>query len=195
MSLQNHRKAIAADDAGWFRQIPFTVWLTGLSGAGKTTLAYALEHRLIAAKRVPFVLDGDHVRHGLCKDLGFSADDRSENIRRIAEVAALMNQAGLIVLVSCISPYRADRAMAQAVIGADRFLEVHVSTPLATCEARDTKGLYRRARAGELPQFTGVSAPYERPALPALSVDTSHQSIDQCVDTVWAMVAMQSLAA
>jgi adenylylsulfate kinase len=161
---------------------PLTVWLTGLSGAGKTTLAQALERRLLATNQTPFVLDGDRLRNGLCKDLGFDAASRSENIRRIAEVAKLMNEASLIVVVSCISPYAADRETARSVIGAGRFLEVHVSTPIETCESRDPKGLYRRARTGELAQFTGISAPYESPVSPALIIDTTRLSVKCCVD-------------
>jgi adenylylsulfate kinase len=161
-----------------------TVWLTGLSGAGKSTVAFALERRMVADGRPCFVLDGDNVRHGLCKDLGFSAADRSENIRRVAEVARLMNDAGLIVITAFISPYRADRALAEQIIGSERLIGVHVSTPLATCEQRDPKGLYQRARAGDLPDFTGISAPYEPPASPDLSLNTALMDVDACVNAV-----------
>jgi adenylylsulfate kinase len=159
----------------------FTYWLTGLSGAGKTTLARALEASLRARGGMVAVLDGDAVRTGLCRDLGFSAADRRENIRRVAEVAKLMNGAGLTVVCALVSPLRADRELARTVIGTDRFIEVHVATPLAVCEARDPKGLYKSARAGLLAQFTGVSAPYEEPAAPALVLDMGMLEIDEAV--------------
>ncbi|RZI44511.1 adenylyl-sulfate kinase [Herbaspirillum sp. HC18] len=149
-----------------------TVWLTGLSGAGKSTIAYELEATLLAEGRACFVLDGDNMRLHLNSDLGFSAADRKENIRRAAEVARLMNEAGLVVVTSFISPFREDRALARAIVGEDRFLEVHVSTSVELCELRDPKGLYARARAGQLREFTGVSSPYEPPLSPALDLDT-----------------------
>lgn len=154
-------------------QNPLTLWLTGLSASGKSTLAYALERALIDAGRACYVLDGDNVRHGLNRNLGFSAADRSENIRRIAEVAKLMNDAGLIVITAFISPMIADRNMAKEIIGASQFKEIYISTPLATCEARDPKGLYAKARVAEIVEFTGVSAPYESPLQPDLVIDTS----------------------
>jgi adenylyl-sulfate kinase len=163
-------------------QKPVTVWLTGLSGAGKSTIACALERRLLESGHASYVLDGDNVRHGLNRDLGFSPQDRAENIRRIAEVARLLNDAGLIVITAFISPYRADREMARLIIGEDAFLEVHVNTPLLVCEERDPKGMYKLARAGELPAFTGVSAPYEPPQNPLCSIDTANCSVDECVD-------------
>lgn len=159
-------------------QRPLTLWLTGLSASGKSTLAFALERALIDAGRACYVLDGDNVRHGLNRNLGFSIEDRSENIRRIAEVARLMNDAGLIVITAFISPMIADRAMAKEIIGADRFKEVYVSTPLQACEARDPKGLYVKARLGEISAFTGVSAEYEPPLQPDLRVDTSNDVIE-----------------
>jgi adenylylsulfate kinase len=158
-----------------------TVWLTGLSGAGKTTVALALAQALKAQGRAVAVLDGDQLRHGLNRDLGFSPEDRHENIRRTAEVARLMNTAGLTVIAAFISPYRTDRAMAAAIIGEAHFVEVHVSTPVAECEARDPKGLYAKARAGQLAQFTGVSAPYEAPLSPALSLDTQVLALEESV--------------
>lgn len=151
---------------------PATVWLTGLSGAGKSTVAYELEKMLLDEGRPCFVLDGDNIRHHLNSDLGFSATDRKENIRRTAEVARLMNEAGLIVLTSFISPFREDRAMACAIIGEDKFVEVYVNTSAAVCESRDPKGLYAKARSGQISDFTGVSSPYEPPFFPALSLDT-----------------------
>lgn len=157
-------------------QKPLTLWLTGLSASGKSTLAYALERNLINSGRACYVLDGDNVRHGLNKNLGFSVEDRAENIRRIAEVAKLMNDAGLIVITAYISPMIADRSAAREIIGSERFKEIYVSTPLATCEARDPKGLYAKARAGTIPDFTGVSATYEAPLKPQLIIDTSYDS-------------------
>lgn len=162
-------------------QRPLTIWLTGLSGSGKSTLAGALERQLWLGGRACYVLDGDNVRHGLNNDLGFSPADRKENIRRIAEVARLMNDAGLIVITAFISPYREDRANARAIIGAEFFREIYVSTPLAICEQRDPKGLYQKARQGQLPEFTGVSAPYEPPLQADMAIDTSSGDIDDCV--------------
>jgi len=158
-----------------------TLWLTGLSAAGKSTLAFALERTLHDRGCACYVLDGDNVRHGLNRDLGFSLEHRSENLRRIAEVARLMNDAGLIVITAFISPRQADRASAQQIIGADRFLEVYVSTPLSVCEARDPKGFYGQARRGELAEFTGISSPYEAPARPALAIDTERISLTDAV--------------
>lgn len=149
-----------------------TVWFTGLSGSGKSTLANAVAERLLVAGRPAYVLDGDNVRHGLNADLGFGASDRAENIRRLGEVARLMADAGLVVLVPVISPYAADRERVRAIHAAAglRFVEVLLDTPLAVCERRDPKGLYRKARAGELTGMTGVDDPYERPAAPELSL-------------------------
>ncbi|PYD05011.1 adenylyl-sulfate kinase [Pseudomonas syringae pv. maculicola] len=163
------------------RQTPKTVWLTGLSGSGKSTIAFALERALMDLGKLAYTLDGDNIRQGLCRDLGFSAEHRSENIRRIAEVARLMNDAGLIVISSFISPYEADREAARSIIGNERFMEVFISTPLETCIQRDPKGLYRRAVAGELKDFTGISAPYESPLYPVLQLDTRHVPIEECV--------------
>jgi adenylylsulfate kinase len=162
-------------------QQPVTVWLTGLSASGKSTLAFALERALVDQGRACYVLDGDNVRHGLNRNLGFSHEDRTENIRRIAEVARLMNDAGLIVITSFISPYRADRSAAREVIGATSFREVFVSTSLAVCESRDPKGLYTKARAGQVAEFTGVSSPYEAPDSPDLAIDTAQVSVGEAV--------------
>jgi adenylyl-sulfate kinase len=174
-------RVTAAERALLLGQPPSTIWLTGLSAAGKSTLAFALERQLIDLGRACYVLDGDNVRHGLNRDLGFSAQDRTENIRRIAEVARLMNDAGLIVITAFISPFRADRAMAREIVGADRVREVHVSTSLAVCESRDPKGLYGKARAGELADFTGITSPYEPPLQPALRIDTAVLSLPQAL--------------
>ena len=161
-----------------------TVWLTGLSGAGKTSIALALAQALKAQGRAVALLDGDQLRRGLNRDLGFTPQDRHENIRRTAEVARLMNDAGLIVIAAFISPYRADRAMAAQVIGAGQFIEIHVSTPVAVCEARDVKGLYAKARAGQIAQFTGVSAPYEAPLDAALTLDTQALALEESVERI-----------
>ncbi len=159
-----------------------TLWLTGLSGSGKSTVAKELERALIERGCFCYILDGDNIRHGLNKDLGFSAEDRQENIRRIAEVANLISDAGLIVITAFISPYRADRDNARTVVGSDRFIEVHVSTPLEVCEQRDPKNLYKRARAGEIPQFTGISDPYEPPLQPEVDLNTANFSVTESVD-------------
>jgi bifunctional enzyme CysN/CysC len=158
------RAAVARDDvARRMGQRAVTVWLTGLSGSGKSTIARALERALHAQGRHAFVLDGDTLRAGLNQDLGFSREDRAENVRRTAEVARVLNDAGVIAIVALISPFREERAGARTIVGAERFVEVYVDTPLEVCEARDTKGLYAKARAGELPEFTGISSPYEAP--------------------------------
>jgi bifunctional enzyme CysN/CysC len=156
-------------------QKPVCVWFTGLSGAGKSTIANLVDKRLAALGKHAYILDGDNVRHGLNKDLGFTEGDRVENIRRIAEVARLMVDAGLVVLVCAISPYRRDREMARALFDEGEFVEVFVSTPLAVCEARDPKGLYRKARSGEIPNFTGISSPYEVPLKPDVTLEHDHE--------------------
>ncbi|MDV2983314.1 UNVERIFIED_CONTAM: adenylyl-sulfate kinase [Methylobacteriaceae bacterium AG10] len=163
----------------WARmgQRPAIAWLTGLSGAGKSTIADAVDRGLTEAGRSTMVLDGDNLRQGLNRDLGFTAADRVENIRRAAEAARLMADAGLVVIVSLISPFRAERAAARAIAGDIPFLEVFIDTPLAVCEARDPKGLYDRARAGKIPNFTGISAPYEAPDAPDLALQTRNQSV------------------
>ncbi|ARU93173.1 adenylyl-sulfate kinase [Tatumella citrea] len=147
------------------------VWFTGLSGSGKSTLADAVEQQLFQAGVNTFLLDGDNVRHGLCRDLGFSDADRKENIRRVGEVARLMADAGLLVLTAFISPHRSERQMVRELLDAGQFVEVFVDTPLHICEARDPKGLYRKARAGELTNFTGIDAVYEVPEQPELHLD------------------------
>jgi adenylylsulfate kinase len=162
-------------------QLPMTIWLTGLSGAGKSTLAFLLERHLIAQGRICYVLDGDNVRHGLNRDLSFTGHDRSENIRRIAEVAHLMNDAGLIVITAFISPLRSDRELAKQIIGAEAFREIFVSTTIEVCESRDPKGLYQKARQGLVKDFTGVSAPYETPTNPDLILDSAVNSLEESV--------------
>lgn len=164
------------------------VWLTGLSGAGKSTLAMELEKELLRRGYSGYVLDGDNVRSGINANLGFSQEDRCENIRRIGEVAALFADAGLICIAAFIAPYADDRARARAALSNGSFHEVYVKADLALCEARDPKGLYAKARRGELPEFTGISAPYEIPANPELVIDTARLSLESCLDELVAYV-------
>lgn len=159
------------------------LWLTGLSGAGKSTIAMALQKKLLDENRLAYVLDGDNVRHGLNKDLGFSAEDRKENIRRVGEVAKLFADAGIITMVSLISPYAEDRNIARNLIQ-ENFIETHITCPMEICEKRDPKGLYKKARQGEIKNFTGVSAPYEMPENPELTLDTSILNINESVEKI-----------
>lgn len=160
------------------------VWLTGLSASGKSTLAIELERELFSRGMQTCMLDGDNVRHGLCSDLGFSPEARKENIRRIGEVAKLFAEAGLICITAFISPYRSDRALARSITSAGKFFEVFVNAPLAVCEQRDPKGLYAKARQGQLKEFTGVSAPYEAPDHPELELRTDQMTVQQCVAAI-----------
>ena len=176
-----------------------TVWLTGLSGSGKSTIAVALEAALIAKGIPAYRLDGDNIRHGLCKDLGFSAADRAENIRRVGEVCRLFADAGVVAIAAFISPYRADRDAVRAMHQYDReapipFLEVFIDTPLNICEARDPKGLYKKARAGELQGMTGIDDPYEAPKHPELALNTAALSVDACVERLLAMIVERASA-
>ncbi len=175
-----------ADRAAKHGHAGAVIWLTGLSGSGKSTLGMALENALHERGKQVYVLDGDNVRFGLNSDLGFSPEDRTENIRRIGEVANLMAQAGLICITAFISPYREDRERARKAAG-DRFIEVYVKADVATCEERDPKGLYKKARAGEIPEFTGVSAPYEAPDAPELVVDT-REPFEDCLEKLTGFV-------
>jgi adenylylsulfate kinase len=170
----------ASDRAGVLGHGAACLWLTGLSGSGKSTLARALEQALLARGCAAYVLDGDNLRLGLNSDLSFAAGDRAENIRRVGELAALFVDAGLLLTTAFISPYRADRAAARQTLG-DRFIEVHLNPGLDVCEQRDPKGLYARARAGEIADFTGISAPYEAPEAPELVLDTGQLSLDESV--------------
>lgn len=163
-----------------------TVWLTGLSGSGKSTVANLLEKALWERGVRSFVLDGDNIRHGLNKDLGFSPKDRTENIRRIGEVAALFSDAGIVNVTAFISPYRADREIARKAMPEGCFIEVYMQCDLAECEKRDPKGLYKKARAGEIPEFTGISAPYEAPENPELTVNTTGQTPEQSLGVILA---------
>jgi bifunctional enzyme CysN/CysC len=165
-------------------QKPCVIWFTGLSGAGKSTIANLLEQQLHAAGRHTYLLDGDNVRHGLNNDLGFTHEDRVENIRRVAEVARLMTDAGLIVLVALISPFRADRLMARELLPEGEFIEVFVDTPLAVAESRDPKGLYKKARRGDLKNFTGVDSPYEPPDRPEIRLDTTRLTPEDGASTI-----------
>jgi adenylylsulfate kinase len=160
------------------------IWFTGLSGSGKSTLAHAVEETLHQQGCRTFVLDGDNVRHGLCGDLGFSEKDRQENIRRIGEMAKLFMEAGIIVLTAFISPYRVDRNRVRAMVDRDNFIEVYCDAPIEVCEIRDVKGLYKKARAGEVAEFTGISSPYEKPENPELLLNTGADSLDRCVQEV-----------
>lgn len=173
-------RVTGADRVANFGHEARTVWFTGLSGSGKSTLAFAVEEALIARGVAAYVLDGDNIRFGLNRDLGFAPVDRTENIRRIGEVCRLFQDAGLIVLTAFVSPYRADRDAVRALHPDGTFTEVFVDTPLEVCEQRDVKGLYAKARAGEIPEFTGISAPYEAPDSPEIRVDTS-RPLDICV--------------
>lgn len=169
------------------------LWLTGLSGAGKSTLAVALEKRLFEQGQLCYRLDGDNIRHGLNTDLGFSDHDRTENIRRIGEVAKLFADCGVITITSFISPFKKDRTLVRALMPAGRFIEVYIKCTLDIAEARDPKGLYKKARAGEIADFTGISSPYEEPESPELIVDTGMLSIDAAVDQLWNALKLRNI--
>lgn len=169
------------------------LWFTGLSGAGKSTLAHAVEEALHGLGCRTFVLDGDNVRHGLCSDLSFSAKDREENIRRVGETAKLFIEAGVIALTAFISPFKKDRAQARSMVPHGDFLEIYCRCPLEVCEARDVKGLYQRARAEEIPDFTGISSPYEEPDAPELVVDTGREPLESCVEQVLSLLRSRGI--
>ncbi|MCU7873937.1 MAG: adenylyl-sulfate kinase [Candidatus Thiodiazotropha sp. (ex Lucinoma borealis)] len=160
------------------------LWFTGLSGSGKSTLAHALEERLHQRGCRTYVFDGDNVRHGLCRDLGFSIGDRTENIRRIGEMSKLFVDAGIIALTAFISPIREDRDRARSLFAHGDFIEVYVKASIEACESRDVKGLYKKARAGEIPHFTGISSPYEAPEKPEITIDTEHSTVEACIDSL-----------
>jgi adenylylsulfate kinase len=172
-----------------------TIWFTGLSGSGKSTIAYTLEHALVQRGRLAYVLDGDNIRHGLNKNLGFSAADREENIRRIGEVAKLFADAGVVTMTSFISPYRKDRDGVRALHAEGKlpFLEIHVNTPIQTCEQRDPKGLYKKARAGQLKNFTGIDDPYEAPLQPELTLDATGTSPQEAAILILQYLEKQGL--
>lgn len=167
------------------QQAPACLWFTGLSASGKSTIANLLEQRLFSADRHTYLLDGDNIRHGLSSDLGFSESDRVENIRRVTEVAKLLVDAGLIVIVSFISPYKLDREIARSSFEPEEFAEIFVDTPLAECERRDPKGLYAKARRGELPHFTGIDSDYQAPLAPEIRLDTMSLNPEECVDSIF----------
>ncbi|MGQ9427238.1 adenylyl-sulfate kinase [Gilvimarinus sp. F26214L] len=186
-------KITRADRARVKDQKPCLLWFTGLSGSGKSTIANALDVALHRRGYHTFLLDGDNVRHGLNRDLGFSDDDRVENIRRIGEVCKLFADAGLIVLSAFISPFSGDRRMVRKLFPAGEFIEVFMETPLATCEERDSKGLYGRARAGEIRNFTGIDSPYEQPKRPEIRLNTAELSVDGCVDRLLTYLIQREL--
>jgi len=167
------------------------VWFTGLSGAGKSTLSSALERRLFDQGKVVYLLDGDILRTGLCRDLGFSAKDRHENVRRAGEVARVLADTGCIVLAAFISPFRRERDAIRAAMPAGKFIEVYVNAPLETCESRDVKGLYKKARANQIPDFTGISSPYEPPLAPEVEARTDRDSIEACLAQISAVLDRQ----
>jgi adenylylsulfate kinase len=182
-----HEGHVTRDErAALLKQRGATLWFTGLSGSGKSTVAFTLEHALVQQGRLAYVLDGDNIRHGLNKNLGFSAGDREENIRRIGEVAKLFADCGVLTMTSFISPYRKDRDLVRGLHAKDNlpFIEVYMATPIATCEQRDPKGLYKKARAGELKGFTGVDDPYEEPAKPELVIDATATSPQDAAATI-----------
>ncbi len=160
------------------------LWFTGLSGSGKSTLANAVNAKLFEIGISSYVLDGDNVRHGLCKDLGFSDQDRAENIRRIGEVAKLFLDSGVVILTAFVSPFRSDRDRARALVADSDFLEIHCAAELKDCEARDPKGLYAKARAGQIKEFTGISSPYEEPISPEIKLNTGSKKLEECVEIV-----------
>ncbi|MBK9541326.1 MAG: adenylyl-sulfate kinase [Bacteroidetes bacterium] len=181
---QQEHKITKSERAKLLQQKPVIIWFTGLSGSGKSTLAGILEEALYASGYKTYLLDGDNVRFGLNKDLGFSEADRKENIRRVAEVAKLMMDAGLIVITAFISPYREDRDLVRKMVQPGEFVEVFVNTPLDVCEQRDPKGLYKKVRAGELQQFTGIDSPYEEPLQPELNIQTMNQTPEESVKQI-----------
>ena len=180
----HHGKITKDDRAKLLNQKGATLWLTGLSGSGKSTIAVELEHALIENKHQAYILDGDNIRHGLNKNLGFSPEDRTENIRRIGEVAKLFTEANIITIAAFVSPYREDRDNVRKLLGHGEFVEIYVKCSIEVCETRDTKGLYKKARAGEVKDFTGISAPYEEPLNPELTIDSSMLSVEESTRSI-----------
>ena len=183
----------AAQRQALFGHQSAVLWFTGLSGSGKSSVANALEQALAAQGKHTYLLDGDNVRHGLCADLGFSAEDRTENLRRVGAVAGLMVDAGLLVLSAFISPYRNQRELVKSFIPEGKFVEVHIATPLEVCEQRDVKGLYKKARAGQISHFTGISDPYEAPQHADLVLDTSVTSLEDSVQQLLALLKQRQI--
>ena len=175
----HHGKITKEDRVKLLNQKGATIWLTGLSGSGKSTIAVELEHALIENRHQAYILDGDNIRHGLNKNLGFSPEDRTENIRRIGELAKLFTEANIITIAAFVSPYREDRDNVRKLLNQGEFIEIYVRCSLEVCETRDTKGLYKKARAGEVKNFTGISAPYEEPLNPELTIDSSKLSVEE----------------
>lgn len=169
------------------------IWFTGLSGSGKSTLAHSVEEKLHQSGRATFVLDGDNVRHGLCSDLGFSREDRTESLRRIGEMAKLFMEAGVLVLTAFISPFRADRGRIRQLVGEENFFEVYCRCPLEVCEQRDVKGLYKKARQGTVEEFTGISSPYEEPVAPDLFIDTANTTLEDSVRMVLSIQRLRGI--
>lgn len=189
-----HRGAVGPDErARLLGHRAAVVWLTGLSGSGKSTIAHHLEAELVRRRVLSYVLDGDNLRHGLCADLGFSAEARVENVRRTGEVARLLVDAGTIVLTALISPFRADRDRVRARMPEAAFFEVHVATPIEECERRDPKGLYKKARAGQIADFTGIGSPYEAPVSPELRVGERGESVEACAAAIEAMLVARGI--
>jgi len=172
---------------------PVILWFTGLSGSGKSTIAHTLEEQLFQLGYHTFVLDGDNVRHGLCSDLGFSNDDRKENIRRIGEIAKLMFESGIIVMTAFISPFRDDREDVRSLMPLGGFIEIYCKASVTTCESRDVKGLYQRARTGEIKSFTGIDSPYEPPEKPDIILDTEIQTVEESANAVFKMIENRRL--
>ena len=186
INLVEHKHKVTKEDRQkLLKQKSPVIWLTGLSGSGKSTIANELAIKLQEKGKLAYILDGDNVRMGLNKDLGFSDDDRKENIRRIAEVAKLLSDAGVIVITAFISPFREERERAKDIIGRDNFLEVYVKADLEVCEERDPKGLYKKARSGEIPMFTGIDSPYEEPINPDILTRTDKQDIKESVEFIY----------
>jgi adenylylsulfate kinase len=187
------QKITKLDRAALNHQKPFVLWLTGLSGSGKSTLASALDEFFFKQGLRSYLLDGDNIRHGLNKDLGFDYDSRVENIRRIGEVAKLMVDAGLVVITAFISPFRSDRGMVRSMFEAEEFIEVFVGAPLEVCERRDPKGLYKKARSGLVKEFTGIDSPYEKPLTAEISLDSDKQTIKEEMESVLQYLVKHSL--
>jgi adenylylsulfate kinase len=185
-NLVEHKHKVTKEDRqSLLKQKSPVIWLTGLSGSGKSTIANELAIKLQQEGKLAYILDGDNVRMGLNKDLGFSNDDRKENIRRIAEVAKLLSDTGVIVITAFISPFREERSSAKDIIGRDNFIEVYVNAPLDICEDRDPKGLYKKARLGEIPMFTGIDSPYEEPLRPSIHIKTNLMSVEESSDFIY----------
>lgn len=183
--LWHHGKVTRQHRINLMKQRGLVIWLTGLSSSGKSTIAVELECTLLDKGYLAYILDGDNIRHGLNKDLGFSPDDRKENIRRVGEAAKLFCDANIITIVAFISPYRVDRDKVRALLKEGEFVEVHVKCPVSVCETRDPKGLYKKAKAGEIQEFTGISAPYEEPLTPEVTLDTSILPVEDSVKTIF----------